>query len=71
MQRACKNCKFAEKGEADPNNIGAPRPMICRRFPPTPIAVPSPQGVGISTQLPVVTERFWCYEFAAKLASAS
>lgn len=32
---ACENCAHVQPGDVDPSNIGAPRPLLCRRYPPT------------------------------------
>lgn len=62
----CEKCVYGEQGPVDPNNIGAPRPILCKRFPPTPIAIPTNQGLGFMSAYPQVSGDNECFEFKLK-----
>jgi len=58
----CENCKFFFQTEPDRE---LNRQTVCRRYPPTGIAVNNPRG-GMATMafFPAITITFWCGEWA-------
>lgn len=66
---SCANCKYLRELPADPNNIGAPRQLICKNSPPSPVLVPirMPNGQ-LGTQLtaayPPVSDDGWCGQWS-------
>jgi hypothetical protein len=48
-----------------PVDLGAPRQLYCRRYPPTILSVPQPGGIVIHHAIPIVSESDWCGEYHA------
>lgn len=63
---ACENCAHHAQGEIDSNNIGAPRPLICRRFPPTSHPVNVGGSIAAMTMHPQVPPGGLCGEWESK-----
>ncbi len=63
--RTCDCCRHSTDGPIDPNNLGAPRQLLCRRHPPVPMLVGTPGG-GVATlsQWPAVPPGGTCGEWA-------
>lgn len=62
----CDACAYGEQAPIDPANIGAPRGVQCRRYPPTPLVVPARGGVAIEGIWPVLVADAYCGEFKAR-----
>ncbi len=58
---SCLVCEFCKVGEIDPNTMK--KQASCIRFPPTPQAIPTNQGLAFVTGFPIVTKDMICYEF--------
>ena len=59
----CDGCAYSQDTPIDPNNLTAARMLTCRRYPPVPVAMHTPQGVMIQTLYPMVTKANWCGEY--------
>lgn len=57
----CENCKFFFQTEPDRE---LNRQTVCRRFPPTGIAVQGPRGMATMAFFPAITPTFWCGEWS-------
>lgn len=64
----CARCVFRKLGDVDVKNIGAPRPLFCLRYPPTPVAILTQQGTQVTALSPVVTAEHECGEFTVDIA---
>lgn len=63
--RICENCAHAQVAPLDPNNFGAPRPLVCRRYPPTLSTLHLGGGqVATSTGSPTVPPGGTCGEWS-------
>ena len=60
-ERACWTCVYAVAGELDQNTLK--RPIICRRGPPSLVAVPSPQGLAMVAMWPQMDPNAYCFEY--------
>ena len=59
---SCKTCRFYF--ETEPNKE-LQRQTVCRRYPPTGIAMTGPRGeMQTMAFFPAVTPTFWCGEFS-------
>lgn len=67
MSECCDTCRWGteERTGNGPVEIGQ-RQITCRRLPPTPIALATPQGVQVLNAFPVLKPEGWCGEYAAK-----
>lgn len=63
---ACENCLHVAQGEIDAGNIGAPRQLICRRFPPVSHPVNVGGQVAAMTLQPQVPPGGLCGEWESK-----
>ncbi len=61
IERSCETCAFHESRFAPPPSIE--RLNICRRNPPTPVMIQTPQGAGQMSVFPMVTAESWCYQW--------
>ena len=62
LESTCENCEFSALTK-DPNEIGVEK-LMCHRYPPTPIAVPTGPGqMGIMTIYPPVHPQATCGEW--------
>ena len=68
----CGNCKYCHLVPTSAVvHVGAPKQHICRAWGPTSVAIPSPQGVLIRTQWPVVLEdEDDCYHYKRRRVDA-
>jgi hypothetical protein len=58
----CENCRFFFQTEP---NKELQRQTVCRRYPPTGIAMPGPGGQMVTMAFfPAITLTFWCGEWA-------
>jgi hypothetical protein len=57
----CELCKFFFQTEPDKE---LNRQMVCRRYPPTGIALQTPRGMTTMAFFPAVQAAFWCGEFS-------
>lgn len=64
----CETCKHVELQE-----MGADlkRPLICKRMPPIPVIMPTPQGVALTTMFPQVVKEMSCSEHAVDIAKTN
>lgn len=60
---ACKHVSFSRPA----NSIQSQ--LICRRLPPVPVVVMTPNGPGMSSVQPVVTPDTYCAEFFPAVVS--
>ena len=66
----CGNCKFGELGERDPNDVRAPAPIHCHRYPPHVFPLQAGrQGIGSLTLFAAVDPGTWCGEHQPKLTN--
>lgn len=62
MTNTCKTCLYREELPIDPNNLQ--RMSVCKRFPPTPVLMPSgPQQLQIVPMFPIVADDVHCFEY--------
>ena len=59
----CGGCTYCQEAPIDPNNLSAERVLMCRRYPPVPVAIHTPKGVMIQTLYPTVTKTNWCGDY--------
>ncbi len=59
----CLSCKFSEF-QADQTGRINFNAKICKRFPPSPIAIPTPHGIQIVAAFPPANKGVRCHEFA-------
>lgn len=79
MIRSCETCRFMHREDMSAGNGQSVPMLVCRRYPPIPVAMPAmvqvqpsvrnPNGgvqmqCTISPMAPVVTPSHWCYEYA-------
>lgn len=57
----CLSCSFTEPVVLPGGAIDFSR-KVCRRFPPTPIPVMTPQGQQLGIAQPTVGKGVWCWE---------
>lgn len=67
IKRDCMTCKFRDTIYAPPPSIE--RLNICRRFPPVPIIMQTPQGIAATASFPAVGPGTWCHEWTADEAA--
>lgn len=67
--RICENCRHMQSGQIDPSNIGAPRPLLCKRYPPTLSLLSVNGNVVQANGHPTVPPGGTCGEWAPVLAS--
>jgi len=60
---SCDKCKWGQQAPIDPNNIAAPRAIICMRMPPQTVPIPTEHGIQIATMFPRVSKEMVCGEF--------
>lgn len=65
--RECETCRWAIEDRPAGVAVVGERQLVCRRFPPTPIAVPTPGNVQILNTFPVVSPDQWCGEWTVKV----
>ena len=61
---SCGTCRWIATGTFPGEIVPA---TICRRFPPTAVALPAPQGIAIATVRPRVSQDDLCGEFMLPL----
>lgn len=60
----CSGCVFSLESDPNPADLRAPRNLLCRRLPPTVLALGmSQQGLATSSQFPTVKPDGWCGEW--------
>lgn len=64
---SCKGCHYSDHIRM-PGNIQTVR--ICRRFPPAPVFMQTPQGGVLTSSPPQVPDDYVCFEYDAKEAPA-
>ena len=62
MAKSCATCAFVTS-QKDPQIVGKNN-LFCQRGPPTPLAIPVPNGVQIIATFPVVVAEMHCGEYA-------
>ena len=67
----CEKCRHSIEGPIDPNNLGAPRALSCRRYPPQFNAFGIGNQVGTANAFPTVQVGQSCGEFDARLEAAT
>ena len=60
----CSLCKFS-KPNITPQGVD----LRCRRYPPTSLLIPAPQGVAIASDFPATKAENCCSEFSSRLAT--
>jgi hypothetical protein len=58
---SCKTCRFFFETEPDKE---LNRQTVCRRYPPTGMAMQSARGMHTMAFFPAITPTFWCGEFS-------
>lgn len=67
LPRQCGNCKHWHRQPTTANTLGQPAQGECRFGPPTPTAIPQPQGLVIVCNYPNLPEGFRaCGQYATK-----
>ncbi len=61
IQARCDICCYARKVRASPTDIRSV--LVCKRFPPTAIAIPAPGGHAVGVASPIMQPNDMCYEF--------
>jgi len=64
--RKCETCRYGAQAPIDPNTIGQPRPVICRRFPPAAQLIQLQHGVTLTANFPMMQQNEWCFEYQQK-----
>lgn len=64
---ACKKCHYSDtiRIQGEIKTV-----LICRRHPPAPVFMPSPQGGVLTSSPPQVPPDYVCFEYDAKMAPA-
>lgn len=57
----CATCKFVREVRPDPNAIQ--KQLVCMLMPPQAVAIPTQQGIQMTTVFPAVSDRMSCYQF--------
>lgn len=60
---ACESCAYVTEAPIDPQNIGAPRALQCRRFPPTSHPVNVGGQIAMAVAHPQVPPGGYCGEY--------
>lgn len=60
---SCDDCQFCAERPANPNNLGAPRELECRRNPPQLAMAMTQHGPFVISGFPTVTTSMLCAEF--------
>jgi hypothetical protein len=68
-ERSCASCMFMQKQRVAPTDLRIH--MFCYRLPPTPVAVPSPQGLNVNSMHTPVQAHEWCYEYRPLVSAAN
>jgi len=64
MKEQCSNCQYFAEGAMQPSvDLRAGKIGLCRRLPPVPLMLHTPNGVGINPVQPPVQPTGWCGEF--------
>ena len=61
---ACRECEHYFVGDVDPSTMKSQ--TICRRYPPVPLAIPTPQGIMMMAVFPSVAAENSCGDFEPK-----
>lgn len=61
---ACRECEHYHTGEIDPSTMKSQ--TVCRRYPPVPLAIPTPQGIMMLAVFPSVDANGACGDFESK-----
>jgi Fe-S-cluster containining protein len=62
----CTTCTHSIQAPIDPDNIGAERPVVCRRYPLSVFPMQSARGIGAITLRPTVQPNDTCGEWEGK-----
>lgn len=66
MTRSCETCRHSDEAPLNPNNLGAPRQLVCRRNPPGFGAFAVGMQIGTASGFPTVQPKDYCGEHLRK-----